>query len=78
MGKVKRGSPAVEMTLRDYFASKVLPMAIEQWKNLDANESDGGIFVWHQEGGGRDDCENAAALAYRMADAMMNARNGTY
>lgn len=62
------------MTLRDYFAAKFVPMAIEHWRNCDKNEPDGGVFQWSTEIDDDDDCMPAAELAYRMADAMMVAR----
>ena len=64
------------MTLRDYFAAKALPLAIEHWRQLDAHEDDGGKFVWNTESSS-DDCMGAAELAYSMADAMLNARSFT-
>ena len=62
------------MTLRDYFAAKAMPIAIKYWTQEGAAGEDGGIFVWemHEASG---DCFCAAVLAYRMADAMLQARS---
>ena len=82
MSEINTGGPAFPpsnpgyahgMTLRDYFAAKALPSAIESWKNQDALEPDGGFFVWMSYKSD-DDCFPAAELAYRMADAMLEAR----
>ena len=68
---LNRGWPG--MDLRDYFAAKAMPVAIEYWTQADAEEEGGGKFVWDtfRES---DDCLAAAELAYRMADAMLQAR----
>ena len=60
------------MTLRDYFAAKAMPSAIEYWAQKNAG-GEGGNFVWqmHQASA---DCLGAAVLAYRMADAMIKVR----
>ena len=64
--------------LRDYFAAKAMPIAIEHWKNVDADEDGGGYFQWDDHKDGKDtyhyDCLHAAEWAYHMADAMMCAR----
>lgn len=52
------------MTLRDYFASKILPNVFEEYCN--------GIFRKGFEDGWRDDC---AKEAYLIADSMLKARN---
>lgn len=67
---------AIGMTLRDYFAVRVLPMAMEQWKNADAGEDGGGLFDWGliSDGAIASDCICAAEMAYSMADAMLEAR----
>ena len=62
-----------EMALRDRFAATALPLAIEHWRQCDADEGYRGDFDWDTEVVS-DDCLNAAHLAYRMADAMMLAR----
>jgi hypothetical protein len=61
------------MTLRDYFAAKTLPDAIKHWTQVDEDDEGGGDFVWDTSRVS-DDCLAAAELAYRMADAMLKAR----
>lgn len=66
------------MTLRDRFAIRALPTAIEHWKNCDVDEEEGGRFEWDDYIDGKDtysaDCLHAAEWAYHMADAMLAAR----
>lgn len=64
------------MTLRDYFAAKALPLAIQSLNNL-KNDSWDDSFAWHSKDDGDEpssDQELAAEYAYSMADAMINAR----
>ena len=62
-----------EMALRDRFAATALPLAIEYWRQLGADEEHPATFEWHHYVIS-EDCADAALLAYRMADAMMLAR----
>ena len=70
------------MTLRDYFASKAMPMAWDYSRRIDTgsgnNKEDKNEFCYDllvdpddQDNG---DCEFIAGLAYRMADAMLKER----
>lgn len=67
------------MNLRDQIALRILPIAIEHWKNCDAAEEGGGLFTWEDCRDNKDtysyDCLNAAENAYHMADAMLSARS---
>jgi len=59
------------MDLRDYFAAKAMPLAMEWLKRIYGEEL-GGTWSWDAE-----DAEEIAITAYMMADAMMKARNET-
>ena len=57
------------MTLRDYFAAKVLPVVLQQ---MDKEEP----FIWLHEDSdsGWSHCSLAARYAYAMADEMLRVR----
>ena len=67
---------ALPVDLRDYFAARALPLAIQALNNPRNNPADDD-FVWGclDDGGGAssDQCL-AAEYAYSMADAMLIAR----
>jgi hypothetical protein len=56
------------MDLRDYFAAKAMPLAIEWLKDNYYKELEN-KWLWSAE-----DAEEIAAIAYMMADEMMKAR----
>lgn len=58
------------MSLRDYFAAKALPLAHADYPNL--REYD--LKAMFGDRGGLQSHEIIAALAYRMADAMLKKR----
>jgi hypothetical protein len=61
------------MTLRDYFAAKALPSAIEYWRSAgDWTTSDPDFIFGTEEEGGH--MKFVAETAYDMADAMLKAR----
>ena len=55
------------MTLRDYFAAKAMPIALQQY-----TQTCGAITDWHDIGGS---LSCVAGDAYRLADAMLKARD---
>lgn len=57
------------MTLRDYFAAKALPLAIQINKETNDANIGSGEWVWNTE-----DCDHMARVAYELADAMLKAR----
>ena len=54
------------MTLRDYFAAKAMPIALQQY-----TQTCGAITDWHDIGGS---LSCVAGDAYRLADALLKAR----
>jgi hypothetical protein len=63
------GSPQEGMSLRDYFAAKALPLAMEQYRMI-INCTKEPIPSWE-----KDKCLSfVAADAYRLADAMLEER----
>jgi hypothetical protein len=56
------------MDLRDYFAAKAMPLAM-QWLKHNYDREIGNTWVWNEE-----DAEEIADTAYMMADAMIKAR----
>lgn len=78
-----QGGPASEyLTVRDYFAAKAMPMAWDYARRVDCGSVDGpkpdptevAFDLYVDPEGEDDDCGYVASLAYRMADAMMKAR----
>lgn len=61
------------MDLRDYFAAKSLPLAME-WVKHNYDREVGGAWLWNEEEF-EEDPKEIAAVAYKIADAMMEARN---
>jgi len=57
------------MDLRDYFALKAMPLAMQMEKE-NTNKQMGDKWYWD----GVDDVDVIASLSYAMADAMMKAR----
>jgi hypothetical protein len=65
----------IEMTLRDYFAAKAMPMAFQFAK--DCIENDGGLFEIgdpEREGDMSSEIAVVAEYCYIFADAMLEAR----
>ena len=60
------------MDLRDYFAAKALPLAMK-WIEHNYTREMNGDWSWHSED---EDEREIAEIAYHMADAMMQAREG--
>jgi hypothetical protein len=60
------------MDLRDYFAAKAMPLAMEWLKHTYDKELGLDTWLW-----GAEDAEEIAITAYMMADEMMKARNET-
>ena len=56
------------MDLRDYFAAKAMPLAME-WFKHNYDREIGNTWLWSAE-----DAEEIAAIAYMMTDEMMKAR----
>ena len=59
------------MTLRDYFAAKAMPLAFQYWREC-TNGVDGAFVFSRTEDEGEMDL--IAADCYKMADAMLKAR----
>jgi hypothetical protein len=59
----------VDMDLRDYFALKAMPLAMQMEKE-NTDKQMGNKWYWD----GVDDVDVIASLAYAVADAMMKAR----
>jgi hypothetical protein len=59
----EQGYKTAGMNMRDYFAAKAMPIIIKDWYDDDmpCGDDDNALFI--------------AKLAYKMADAMMEARN---
>jgi hypothetical protein len=62
------------MTLRDYFAAKAMPLAIQALDNPDNDPADQRLQWNTDEDGPSSDQVLAAKYAYGMADAMLAAR----
>jgi len=60
------------MDLRDYFAAKAMPLAM-QWLKHNYDREIGNTWMWNEEDY-EDDPKEIAELAYKMADAMIKAR----
>jgi hypothetical protein len=58
------------MTLRDYFAAKALPMALEDYRMTIGRIGECLDLEWDKRNG----LSSVAAKAYEMADAMLEAR----
>lgn len=59
---------SVGMTLRDYFAAKAMPLAMNRLRE-NYNKDLGDEWAWEN-----DDWESISEHAYKMADAMLKAR----
>ena len=57
------------MDLRDYFAAKAMPLALEWLKDNYHKRQLENTWLWSAE-----DAEEIAAIAYMMADEMLKAR----
>lgn len=62
------------MDLRDYFAAKAMPLAM-QWLKHNYDREIGNTWMWNEEDY-EDDPKEIAELAYKMADAMIKVREG--
>ena len=58
------------MTLRDYFAAKAMPVAMETLRQ-DWTKDDGNEWYWNPR-----ELELIAEHSYQLADAMLKAREG--
>ena len=63
------GEPFQGMTLRDYFAAKAMPVAMETL-GQDWTKDDGNSWYWNST-----EIEMLAEKSYRLADEMLKARN---
>ena len=61
------------MDLRDYFAAKAMPLAMKWVGHNYSQVLCGRDWMWDEEEH-ENDAEEIAAVAYRIADAMMKAR----
>ena len=57
------------MTLRDYFAAKAMPLAMEEYRMVISRESECLDIEWDKKHG----LSSVAARAYELADAMLEA-----
>lgn len=60
------------MSLRDYFAAKAMASIVENWRTMHEADEDGNSEIWPSIGD--INAKNAAAKAYKIADAMLAAR----
>lgn len=58
------------MTMRDYFAAKSLPMAMEEYRFVTSNQGQAMGVDWEAKYG----LSSVARMAYDLADAMLEAR----
>ena len=61
------------MDLRDYFAAKALPIAFKEYKKWIKEEGED-YAPFSNSNIGLANCEMVAEMSYRLADAMMKAR----
>jgi len=67
-------SSAMNMALRDYFAAKALPMALEEYRLVTCKPKDSAMGAdWETRYG----LSSVARMAYDLADAMLEARRRT-
>ena len=78
---IKTGGFARDMTMRDHFAAKAMPMAWDYSRRIETGEVHGKedknecryeMIVDPDDGD--DDCAFVASVAYRIADAMLKER----
>ena len=58
------------MTLRDYFAAKAMPIAMEEYRMVISRKDECLDIEWNKQYG----LSSVAAKAYELADAMLEAR----
>ena len=64
-----------EITLRDYFAAKAMPLAFKVWENYhESDENDATYKTSNFQADGQY-LDLIAKTAYQLANAMMSARN---
>ena len=62
------------MDLRDYFATKAMPLAFKVWENYHSSEENDDSYKTSNFQADKNYQELIANTAYQMADAMMKAR----
>ena len=63
-----------ELTLRDYFAAKAMPMAFKIWENYHSSEENDASYKTSNFQADGNYIDLIAETAYQMANAMMKAR----
>jgi hypothetical protein len=63
------------MDLRDYFATKAMPLAFKVWENYHSSDENDATYKTSNFQADGNYLELIANTAYQMADAMMKARN---